>query len=177
MSSNTPFDDVQQELEGLSPLLASMREQKQIEESSSVDMDMLHNLGNAALQAVPLEEPSKQSPAPTMRVVHRGWSTMKIAAAAAVALLVGALLSYSIVSEYTADAGYVSANQEISAELVASFEEETADPIAFLLDDESYVYDDNEIAFSPLEDVLLDWADDGNVDEVLSEELIFAALR
>ena len=176
MSSKTPFNDVQQELEGLSPLLAGLREQKAIEVPPSVDMDTLHTLGNAALQAVPLEKSRKEIPAPPMRVVHRKRTWMKVAAAA-VALMVGSLFIYNIYTSDSSNAAFVSTNEEISAELVASFEAETADPIAFLLDDESYAYDDNEIMFSPVEDVLLDWADDGNVDEVLSQEVMFDALR
>jgi len=171
MSSQTPHNDVQQELEGLSPELARLREK----ETPSVNMEMLHRLGSAALEAVPIEVPQRTIP-PTMNVVHRKRS-WKGLVAAAVAVMIGALLTYSVLNT-TENTGtdYVLSNEAISAELIASFEEQTADPIAFLLDEDVF-YADEESLFSPAEDILLDWADDGNVDEALSEEVILDVLR
>ncbi len=176
MSSNTPHQDVQRELEGLSPILARLRKQGETETASSTDMDRLHSLGSAALQAVPLDDSPKVRPESSLRVVHRKRTWIK-AAAAAIALMIGSLLTFSIYSSAESDSNYARTNAAISAELVASFEAETADPLAFLLDDESYTFEDNELMFSPVEDVLLDWADDGQVDEALSQEVIFDALK
>jgi len=117
MSSKTPFNDVQQELEGLSPLLASMRKQKETEGLPSVNMDTLHSLGNAALQAVPPEAPSIEIPTSSLHVVHRKRTWMKLVAAS-VALMLGALLTYSIFTTNSVDTDVANHNEAISAELV-----------------------------------------------------------
>lgn len=175
MSSNQSHTDVQQELEGLSPLLANLRAQKASEQSAEVDMDVLQALGQIALQAVPLEEELTPTAAP-LRVIHRKRKWVGLVAAA-VAMLLGALISYSVYTSTDSDnADFVLSNSALSEELIASFEEQTADPIAFLLEEEVLYAEEESFFFSPAEDVLLDWADDGNVDEALSEEIMIDAL-
>ncbi|MFK8057481.1 MAG: hypothetical protein AB8F78_15255 [Saprospiraceae bacterium] len=178
MSSKKPHNDVQQELEGLSPLLARLRDgQKATESSDATGIDTLHDIGRIALDTVPIEAPEASLTAPSgMRVVHRRqkWATP---IAAAVALLIGALISYSILAPpATSDVDIASFNAALSEELIASYEAQTDDPIAFLLDDEMLFAEEDDLFFSPAEDVLLDWADDGNVDEALSEEVMIDAL-
>lgn len=176
MSSPTPNNDVQQELEGISPLLARLREQKANESASSVDMDTLHALGDAALLAVPLEESDPMASVPTMKVVYRKRKWVGLVAAAA-AMMVGALLSYSIFTDIDGSSTELAGTSAtLTEELIASYEAQTADPIAFLLDDEMLFTEDEDLFFSPAEDVLLDWADDGTVDEALSEEVMLDAL-
>jgi len=171
MSSQRPHNDVQHELEALSPELAQLR----LESVPSADMDTLHQLGKGALDAVPLETRVDEIATNPMRLIHsrRRWTTV---IAAAIAIMIGALLTYSVLTPAIDSSEYTNTNETISDELIASFEEQTADPIAFLLDDES-MYADEESLFSPAEGVLLDWADDGNVDVALSEEMILDALR
>ena len=176
MSSHSPNDDVRKELEEVSPLLARLREQEAEKASEQIDMDTLHALGKAALRAVPVQKIEEDSPLPSMRVVHRKRNWLGLAAAA-IALMLGSLISYSVyTSGEGAETNYANTNTALSAELIANYEEQTADPIAFLLDDEMLFDEEDDLYFSPAEDVLLDWADDGNVDEELSEEVMFDAI-
>jgi len=176
MSSNTPNNDVQNELEGLSPLLARIREQKVNGVSEDTDLDTLHALGQAALAEVPANVQAVTAPVVTMEVVHRKRKWLGLVAAA-FALMVGALITYSVYTNAdSANGALAGTNAALTQELIASFEEQTSDPIAFLLDDETLFEEEDDLFFSPVEDVLLDWADDGSVEEALTEEDLLDAL-
>lgn len=175
MRSNTPNNDVQNELENLSPLLARIKAQT-ANKAAKTDMDVLHAMGRAALAEVSVEDTSEPTALPRLKVVHRKRSWLGLVAAA-LALFIGSLLTYSIYTSTEASApAFTNAKDALSQELMASFEAETADPIAFLLDDEGNFDGADELFFSPAEDVLLDWAEDGYVDEVISEEIMYDAV-
>jgi len=175
MRSNTPNNDIQNELENLSPLLAHIRAQT-ANKPAKTDMDALHAMGHAALAEVSGEDIDESTSSPTLKVVHRKRKWLGLVAAA-VALFIGSFFSYSIYSSSEVpDPAFTSSTEALSQELIASFEAETADPIAFLLDDETTFDEESDLYFSPAEDVLLDWADDGFVDEALSEEMMFDAV-
>ena len=171
MSSNTPHDNVQNELEALSPLLARIREQKAPDVALATEMDTLHALGQAALADVPAVDAI-----PTMKVVHRKRNWLGLVAAA-VAMMVGALITYNVYTDSAhSNSEFAGQNAALTEELIAIYEEQTADPIAFLLDDELLFGEEDDLFFSPAEDVLLDWADDGAVDYALTEEVMLDAL-
>lgn len=174
MNSLGSNSEVQRELNELSPALARLRQGQQ-KESSIPDQAALQNLAKKALKkfeesiVVATEQPVAPS---SLRVAHRRRIVFAAAAVLLFALCAGILWSNDSTSP---DSMALAASTDFNLSDDDLFTA-SSDPIAYLISNEIDLYIPEDEVYSATELVLFDWADDGIVENELSEEALRGAV-
>ena len=171
MSDLRSKSEVQRELNELSPALASLRN-KQFADSTAPSQDALQRLAKNALHQFEREQEQKHASSKKSTGLRVAF-VRKLAVAAAIAsIFITAGIAWKGNAADDQPAPAIADLNLTDDELLAA----STDPLAYLFDQEvDPSYSDEEL-YSTTELMLFDWADDGIVENELSEKALLDAV-